>query len=415
MRILYVSQYFPPEMGAPSARVHELSREWAKQGHQVTVLTGFAHHPMGVKAKEDRWRITRREKKDGVDVVRSYVYAAPNKGTAKRMASYASFMISAAAVGSLRVEKPDVVIATSPQLLCACAGYALAKRFGAPFVFEVRDLWPESVIAVEVMGENFIVRGLKRVARFLYENSDRIVTVGDGYKNKINELYGTAPEKMEVIVNGIDAALFKPGPRDNEVRKEHGWGGRFVAMYVGTHGMAHALDKVLEAAKRLADEKDLLFVFVGEGAEKDNLKNMAANLELDNVRFIDQQDKERVALFYAACDLGLVTLRNTPLFQEVLPSKIFEYLGMERPILISVDGQARRLVESAGAGEFVPPEDADKMADAITRLKSDRQKLAQMGKAGRAYVLEHHDRRALAAQYIDFLREVIKAGKKKRL
>ncbi|MCH8882313.1 MAG: glycosyltransferase [SAR324 cluster bacterium] len=161
MRILYVSQYFPPEMGAPAARVHELSRQWVRQGHAVTVLTGFAHHPTGIKSAEDRWRVTRRETVDGIDVVRSYVYAAPNAGTWRRMASYVSFFGSAALIGAVRVSRPDVVVATSPQLLCACAGYVLARWKRVPFVFEVRDLWPESIVAVEAMRENLIVRGLK--------------------------------------------------------------------------------------------------------------------------------------------------------------------------------------------------------------------------------------------------------------
>ena len=403
MRILYVSQYFPPEMGAPAARVHELSREWVRDGHAVTVLTGFAHHPTGVKARADRGRLTRRESIDGIDVVRVYVWAAPNRGTWKRMLSYASFFAAAATIGPWRVGRPDVVVATSPQLLCACAGWVLAGLKRAPFVFEVRDLWPESILAVEAMRDNLLVRSLKRLARLLYNHSTRIVTVGHGYKRQIEQRYGIAPDKMDVVPNGIDPALFVPGPRMNDVRRDHGWGDRLVLLYVGTHGMAHALHVVLEAAERLRDDPDKLFVFVGEGACKDDLRRRAAELALPNVQFIDQQPKSRIPQFYAACDIGLVTLRNTPLFQEVLPSKIFEYLGMERPVIISVDGEARSLVEQAGAGVFVPPEDAEALVQAIRRLEREREKLAEMGRAGRRYVLEHYDRRALARRYAELL------------
>jgi colanic acid biosynthesis glycosyl transferase WcaI len=410
MRILYVSQYFPPEMGAPAARVHELSREWARLGHRVTVLTAFAHHPLGIKAPADRWRLTRREQRDGIDVVRAYIYAAPNQGTARRMASYASFMLAAVPVGALRVPRPEIVVATTPQLLCACAGYALARFFRVPFVLEVRDLWPESVLAVGAMSDNFIIRGLKRTARFLYEHSDRIVTVGQGYANKIHELYGLPLAAMDIVTNGIDASLFRPGPRDNSVRREYGWGDRFVVMYVGTHGMAHALDKVLETAERLREREEVRFVFVGEGAEKDGLKRRAAELGLPNVEFIDQQPKERVVEFYAACDLGLVTLRDTPLFQEVLPSKIFEYLGMERPILISVEGQARQVAEASGAGEFVAPEDPEAMAQAILRLAGQREQLRERGRQGRRFVLENYDRSALARKYLTLLEGLIRGG-----
>lgn len=406
MRILFVSQYFPPEMGAPAARVHELSREWVREGHDVTVLTAFAHHPVGVKAPRDRFRLTRRERLDGIDVVRSYVYAAPNRGRLRRMVSYVSFMVSAAVIGLLRIRRPDVVVATSPQLLCACAGYALARVFRRPFVFEVRDLWPESILAVEALAQGAVIRGLSRVARHLYEKSDRIVTVGQGYRRQIHARYGIALDKMDEVPNGVSTELFVPGPKYNEVRREHGWDERFVLMYVGTHGMAHALHVVLEVAENLRGDPEKLFVFVGEGAEKDDLERTASERGLANVQFIGQQPRERVPLFYAACDVGLVTLRKTALFQDVLPSKIFEYLAMERPILVSVDGQARELVEASGGGVYVPPEDAAAMTDAVRRLAAEPDALSRMGRSGRAFVLEHFDRARLAERYLDILHSV---------
>jgi glycosyltransferase involved in cell wall biosynthesis len=410
MRILYVSQYFPPEMGAPSARVHEVSREWVRLGHDVTVLTAFPHHPTGHKKPRDRGVLTRRETVDGIDVVRTYVYATPNKGTARRMLSYASFMLSAMTVGRLRVSRPDVVVATSPQLLCGVAGYALARTLGAPFVFEVRDLWPESILAVEALKDSAFIRALKRLARFLYTHSDQIVTVGEGYRQGIHRRYGIPVERMQVVRNGVDAGLFTPGPRDNAVRREYGWGDRFVLMYVGTHGMAHGLQNVLEAARHFAADPDKLFVFVGEGAEKDNLKRLAAAWRLPNVQFIDQQPKARVPEFYAACDLGLVTLRDTPLFQEVLPSKIFEYLGMGRPLLLNVAGEARQIVEEAGAGEHVPAGDVPALVEAIGRLTAQKERLAAMGQRGREHVLRHFDRRALAENYLDILRPLCRGS-----
>ncbi len=405
MRIIYVSQYFPPEIGAPAARVSELARAWTGQGHRVTVLTGFAHHPTGVKQPGDRGKLTRRESLDGIDVVRSYVWASPNEGTVKRMASYASFMISAIVVGLFRLPRADVLIATSPQLLTAVAGYVLARLKRVPFVLEVRDLWPESIMAVDAMKENFIIRRLRGVARYLYHHADAIVTVGEGYREQITKRYGIAAERMTVIPNGIDMAVFEPGPRDNAVRREHGWGDDFVVMYLGTHGMAHALHAVVEAAARLRDRRDIRFVFVGEGAEKRRVQEQAASLGLENVQFIGQQPKERVREYYAACDLGLVTLRKTELFQDVLPSKIFEFLGMERPVVISVDGHARRLVEQAGGGWFVEPENVDAMVEAILHARDNPAELAAMGQAGRAHILAHYDRRALAKQYVELLGE----------
>jgi glycosyltransferase involved in cell wall biosynthesis len=378
-----------------------------QRGHQVTVLTAFAHHPTGVKAARDRWVLTRRESADDVDIVRTYVYAAANKGVVKRMVSYASFMLSAMTIGRLRVARPDVVIATSPQLLCAVAGWALARSCLVPFVFEVRDLWPESILAVEALRDSAFIRMLKRLARALYTRCDQIVTVGEGYRRGIHARYGIPVENMAVVRNGIDTRLFVPGPRDNDVRRLHGWGDRFVVMYAGTHGMAHGLQYVLEAARALRDEPDKLFVFVGEGAEKENLKRIAAEWQLPNVQFIDQQPKARVPLYYAACDLGLVSLRATPLFQEVLPSKIFEYLGMERPVLTNVAGEARDIIEAAGAGEYVPSEDVPALVAAVRRLAGQRDQLAEMGRRGRAHVLRHFDRDALADQYVEILDKVV--------
>jgi colanic acid biosynthesis glycosyl transferase WcaI len=399
MRIVYVSQYFPPEMGAPAARVYELSREWVNLGHHVSVVTGFANHPTGIKAPSDSWKLTQRETIDGIDVIRCYVWATPNKGIAKRMISYAIFMLSAAFIGALRLQRPDLVIATSPQLLCGLSGYLLAKRFGVPFVLEVRDLWPESILAVDAMKENVVVRSLKRLAYFLYVHASVIVTVGKGYAQEIHERYGIAMERMKVIPNGIDLDLFVPGPRENEIREEFGWGDRFVVLYVGTHGMAHALHVVLDAASQLQSQSDILFAFVGEGAEKDNLLRLAETRRLANVQFIQQQPRHRVPLFYAACDLGLVPLRNTKLFQSVLPSKIFEYLGMAKPILLSVDGEARSLVQESGAGWFVPPEDSGALRDAVLEAFHRKGELPDMGTRGRDYVLRHYDRKVLASAY----------------
>lgn len=408
MRILYVSQYFPPEMGAPAARVHELSREWVRLGHEVTVLTAFPHHPTGIKRPADRGVAVRRESVDGIDVLRTYVYAVPNQGVVRRMLSYASFMMSAIVYGQLRLSRPDIVIATSPQLLCGLAGYVLSRALGAPFVFEVRDLWPESIVAVDAMGENIVIRGLKSLAQFLYTKCDRIVTVGEGYRRSIHRLYGIHPKRMDVIPNGIDRDLFVPASSDNDIRREYGWGDRFVVLYLGTLGMAHALDKVIGAARRLQDDRRFLFVFVGEGAEKESLKRQAADLQ--NVQFIEGQPKVRVPGFYAACDLGVVTLRDTSLFQEVLPSKIFEYLGMERPVLLGVGGEARRLVEEAGAGEYVPPENVESMAESIRRLAGDRIRLTEMGRRGRMYVLQQYDRAVLASRYVTILGQVLSAS-----
>lgn len=408
MHIVYLCQYFPPEMGAPSARVYELSREWVRAGHRVTVITAFSNHPTGIKSPEDCFKISRRETIDGIDVLRTYIFATPNKGSIKRMVSFASFMLSAAIVGAFRVNRPDVVIATSPQLLCGLSGFFLSRFWLSPFVFEVRDLWPESLIAVEIMRENILIKALRRLSKFLYKNSDSIVTVGDGYKQGICRAYEIPHSKLQVIPNGVDLNLYDHTMEGLTIRHEFGWTNKFVVMYVGTHGMAHGLNHVLDSAFILKEDPKIHFVFVGEGAEKDALMRQASDYKLKNVQFVNQQEKKRIPLFYAACDIGLVCLRNSALFKEVLPSKIFEILGMAKPVALMVDGESRLLIENAKAGVYITPGDSAHLANSVINLsKLDPTELKAMGLRGRNYAASRYNRTTLANHYLDHLDNIL--------
>ena len=410
MKILYISQYYPPEIGAPAARVSELSREWAARGHQVTVLTAFPHHPHGTKRPEDRGVLTRRDKDGDIDVVRTYVFAARNQGFLLRILSYVSFMFSAILIGTLRVGKPDVVIATSPQLFTAVAGWWVSLFKRAPFVFEVRDLWPESIVTVGAMREGIAIRCLKRVASWLYRSCDRIVTVGAGYKRGILEKYPVSPDKFDVITNGVDVEQFTFREQDRaQLRTQHGWQNKKVVLYLGTHGMAHGLDFVLGAAEQMRDREDIQFALVGDGAEKENLIAMAKAKNLTNVSFISQQPKNMVVSYYAASDICLVPLRKVDLFKDVLPSKIFEIMAMNRPILISVDGDARAEVERAHAGIFVEPENIDQLVRGIALLADNEATRQLMGDAGRKFVVENYQRGVLAERYLDVLSNLLPA------
>lgn len=406
MRILYVSQYYPPEMGAPSARVSELAREWVARGHQVTVLTAFPHHPHGFKRPEDRRVLTRREKDGAVDVVRTYVFAAKNAGFLMRIASYVSFMMSAIIIGGFRVGRPDVVIATSPQLFTGVAGRVLALLKRRSFVFEVRDLWPESIVTVGAMREGLAIRMLKRLAAWLYRSADRIVTVGEGYRRGILAGYRVDPAKISVVTNGVELNHYSFSPEDRErIRRERNWQDETVVLYLGTHGMAHGLDFVLNAAGRAAVASKLRFVFVGDGAEKANLQKQAADMKLENVTFLPPVDKRGVVDLYAASDICLVPLRRVDLFKDVLPSKIFEIMAMRRPIVISVDGEARKEVERANAGIYVEPENVEQLCAAVEALRSDPAMSVKLGNNGRKHVERYFSRGVLAQRYLTLLEE----------
>lgn len=412
MKILYISQYYPPEMGAPAARVSELSREWTMRGHDVTVLTAFPHHPHGRKRPRDRFVLTRRERDGRIDVVRTYVFAAKNKGFLLRVVSFVSFMLSAILIGTWRVGRPDVVIATSPQLFTAIAGWWISLVHRVPFVFEVRDLWPESIVTVGAMKDSFVIRCLKRLAAWLYRRADRIVTVGPGYRRRILANYDVPGEKIDVVTNGVDLALFRLRDEDRQsYRQRLGVTDETVVTYLGTHGMAHGLEFVLEAAERFQG-REIRFVFVGDGAEKAALEANAARRGLMNVTFVPPQDKTAVVGYYAASDVCLVPLRKVDLFTDVLPSKIFEIMAMARPIIISVDGDARQEVERARAGIFVEPESVDGLCDAVLRLHEDPERRRSMGARGRRYVEDHYRRGVLARQYADLLEHVVHAGRR---
>jgi colanic acid biosynthesis glycosyl transferase WcaI len=410
MRILYLSQYFPPEMGAPAARVHELSREWAALGHDVTVLTGFPNHPTGVIPPDYRGQLIRRERFDDVKVIRTPIYAAANQGLLKRGLNYVSYALSAAVLGPWLTEDPDVVIATSPQLLTAASGCWVSALKRAPFIFEVRDLWPRSIVEVGALSSAHpAIQLLEQLEMFLYSRAERIVTVTDAFVDEL-AARGVPREKLRVVKNGVDLNLFQPFPRQNEVREELGLSPTdFMCLYVGTHGMAHGLGTILEAADRLRDQTNVRFVMVGEGAEKAALKQRAKSMSLTSVTFVDKEPRSRVARYLAASDLSLVLLKERPLFKTVLPSKIFEIMGAARPMVLSVDGEARKLVEEARAGVFVPPEDPVALSETILKLKHSSSSCSEMGSRGRSFVEAHFSRKALAEQYLALLDELVVA------
>jgi colanic acid biosynthesis glycosyl transferase WcaI len=402
MKILFLSQYFPPEMGAPAARVYELSREWVRLGCDVTVLTGFPNHPTGVIPPEYRGEWIRRETVDGIKVIRAPIYAAANKAVFKRAANYLSYSVSASVLGPWLTEDCDVVIATSPQILTGIAGALMSRYKRVPFVFDVRDLWPRSIVEVGALAaDSLAVRALTQLELLLYKQADHIVVVTSSFVDEITAM-GIPRSKLSVVTNGVDLDLFSPRPR-GQARADLGLGDEFLVSYVGTHGMAHGLGTVLDAAKLLAEDH-VRFILVGEGAEKQGLRERAQREQIENLTFWDQMPRTKVAQVVAASDLCLVMLRDLPLFKTVIPSKIFEFMGSERPILTTVDGESRRIVEDAHAGIYCPPENPQALAEAIRKARRDPAGLAAMGVAGRVQAQAKFSREALANEYLRVLK-----------
>jgi colanic acid biosynthesis glycosyl transferase WcaI len=411
MKICYVSQYFPPEMGAPAARAAELSKHWAGMGHNVTVLTGFPNHPTGVVAHEYQGKFRRlvaRERIDSVDVVRTFLLPFPNRKAYERMLNYSSFGASAACTG-LFLSRPDVVIATSPQLLVGLSGWWLARCKGVPFIFEVRDLWPESLAAVGVGRDNsFLHRTLSQIAGFLYRRSHRIVVVSPAFEDYLVEHWRVPREKISVVENGVETELFAPGPSIG-LRKELGAEVKFVVSYIGTMGMAHGLETIIAAAAQLRDTNpEIMFIMLGAGAEKENIVELGRERGLVNLRFIQQQPRERIPAYISASDVCLVPLKKDDLFRTVIPTKMLEFMSCARPVILGVEGQARMILEEARAGLAVEPQSTTALVSAIRYLAANRETARTLGNNGREYVARNFSRCQTAEKYIRVLNEVLR-------
>ncbi len=405
MHILFLSNYFPPEVNAPATRLHEHARQWVADGHTVDVLTSVPNFPEGEVYDGYENRLT-EEERDGIRATRVPMYVSPNEGIIQRTLSYLSFMLSACWYAG-RLPKPDVLVATSPQFFAALAGAWVAWWKDVPFVLEIRDLWPESVVAVGAMDRNLVVRFFEWVEEQLYQTADHIVVVTDAFKSAIAEK-GISRDKISVIKNGIETDWWEK-PLDEErlaaLRREHDLEGKFVASYIGTIGMAHRADVLLEAAQR-CDDPDIVFMVVGTGAKREELAARQDEQQLDNFRLVDKVPKETVPYLLALSDVSVVHLRDNSLFETVIPSKIFEAMATRTPIVLGVRGEARRIIDNAGAGIPIPPEDPKALVEAVRRLKERPELHAEMAENAHEHVRAHYDRKVLAREYASLLGQV---------
>jgi glycosyltransferase involved in cell wall biosynthesis len=401
---MFLTHYFPPEVNAPASRTFEHCRVWVKAGHEVTVVTCAPNHPMGRLYPGYRNRLWQEETLDGIRVIRLWVYIAANEGFVPRILNYLSYLL-AVTVAVPRLPAADVVVSTSPQFFCGLAGYLVSRAKRAPWVLEIRDLWPESIVAVGALQSPFVLRMLERIEAFAYARATRIVSVTRSFCTHI-EAQGAAPEKIRVITNGVNLEVYQNPRRDPGLARQLGLEGRFVAAYFGTIGLAHHLETALEAAALLEDEPEIALLIVGDGAERARLQALARERRLTNLSILDQQPKERMPTLWGLADVSLVLLKDSPLFRTVIPSKIFEAMAMERPIVLGVDGESREIVEAAACGIPIPPEDPVALAQAIRRLASDPALTRRLGANGRRAVAAEYDRTELARRFADLLEDV---------
>jgi colanic acid biosynthesis glycosyl transferase WcaI len=407
MRILYISQYFPPEAGATQTRAYEMASNFVRMGHQVTMLAEVPNHPSGIIPPEYRRKLFERTNLEGIEVIRVWVKASPTKNFRNRMLFYLTFMVNAALAGLfLARDHYDLVYATSPPLFVGGAALAISTLRRIPLVFEVRDLWPESAVALGEISNPRTIAWSTRLEEACYRRARAVIVVTQGIRQRLLKR-GVPAEKVIWIPNGANTDLFQFRPESRQkIRLELGLNDKFVAIYAGIHGVAQGLEYVIEAAHLLQTRAEIQVLMVGDGPKKAEITALAKQYELSNLTLLPEQPRERIVDYLSAADIALIPLRNLDLFKGALPSKMFDAWACQRPILLSVDGEARSVLEQCGGGIFIPPEDPEALSAALLKLKDSPQTRSEMGAVGRAYTIQHYSRKALAEQLADVLNKL---------
>jgi len=392
VHILLIHQVFVRPQDPGGTRHYEFAQQLVRRGHRVTVLAGTRSYLTGELLGAER----RQTLEPGLDVIRAWVLGGAGHGALGRMLAFASFVVSAFLDG-LRIPAVSLIWGTSPPLSQAGTAWALARLKHIPWLLEVRDLWPAFAVQVGVLRNRALIRAARWLERFLYRRADRIVLNSPGFISHLVDS-GAEASKLAFVPNGVDTQLFDPAAQGGELRRLGGLAGKFIALYAGAHGMANDLWQLLAAAELLREDPRIAFVLVGDGREKLALQAKGRTMGLSNVTFLPAIEKARVPSLLADADCGLVVLKPIPLFTTTYPNKMFDYMAAAKPVVLAIDGVARRLMEEADAGVCVPPGDPMALAAAVQRLANDPALARELGRRGRAYVETHYDRAQLALQ-----------------
>lgn len=405
MHLLFITDNFPPETNAAAIRTFEHAREWVKMGHTVTIVTGAPNFPAGKVFKGYQNKLFQREDLEGIRVLRVWTYIAANAGTVRRMIDFASFMVTATFAG-LFVKKPDMVIATIPQLLTSITGWVLARLKRRPFVLELRDLWPESIVAVGVSQGKLLYKALEWVARFIYHRADVIISVTHSFKRILIDM-GIRGDKIHIITNGAHPDIMVSPQSREEIRTQYGLPrDTFLVGYVGTFGLAHSLETILNVARLTMADPSIQYVLMGDGAEKVQLIKKSQSEGLSNVRFIERQYHKKAIEVLSALDIVLVLLRDTPLFETVIPSKLFEAMALGKPVILGARGESLSIVNEHRCGIGIRSESIVDLSTAIRKLQADRNACKIMGANGQKAIKHKYNRVALARTMMGIIQEL---------
>jgi colanic acid biosynthesis glycosyl transferase WcaI len=407
VRVLVVSQLFSPEMGALPNRLYPLTRYLSQHGHEVFVATGMPNYPKGKVFDDYRGQHFMRERRDGATVLRTQYYTtARNVSKSAQLLSYLSFLPAVLHSG-WRAGRVDAVFVTSPPIFPAVPAILLAKLRGAKLVVDLRDLWPDEVVAVGAAREGSMpIRLLRAIERWMYRSADVVTCTTRAFADTVAER-GVGEEKRRLLPNGADVELFRPLPRENEIAAEYPFGDRLVVMYSGLLGIKHGLETVIETAALLRDREDVVFFLRGEGPRREALEAQVRELELTNVIFGGERPIDEVPYLLARSDVCVTNLLPDAYLEKIVSVKVFEYLACSKPVVGGLRGEGARVLEESGGGIAVEPGDAQAMADAVRELLDSPERRAEMGEAGRRYVVEHHSRAAIAARLEGLLVEIV--------
>lgn len=401
MKILFITDNFPPEVNAPATRTYEHCKRWLEsEDVEITVITCAPNFPHGKVYEGYKNKLYQKENVDGIEVIRVWSYITANSGFVKRVLDYVSFAVSAFFVGLF--QKHDVIIATSPQFFTTWTGWALSKVRRKPWIFELRDLWPESIKTVGAMEQGRIIDTLEKIELGLYRDADRVVAVTDAFKaNLIGR--GIDAEKIEVVTNGSNIELFAPREKDRVLMETLGLDQKFVVGYIGTHGMAHSLDFIVRSLSKIEDVS-IHFLFIGDGAMKATIVALAKELQLNNITFVDPVSKDEVPRYLSVVDLSLAPLKKEDNFKTVIPSKIFEASAMQKPTLLGVEGQAQEIIETYGAGLCFEPENEKDFLEKLAEIRDEKR--YQALQEGCVKLAKDYDRKHLADKMLQIIRDV---------
>lgn len=414
MNILLIHQYFLEPDDGGGSRFNEMARVWVEAGHNVEVLAGMVHYATGEKLPEYKGKRFVRRQQDGIDVLRCDVSDSYNESFAGRLKAYFSFVASSTQGGLFKlVRKPDVILVTSPPLFVGITSYLLSLFKRTPFVFEVRDLWPESAIDTGVLTSKPLIKVAYAFERFMYSRAKMVNVLTPAFKRKLIDVKGVPAEKVIFIPNAADFNLSEKVASNFDAeafRSEIGWKDRVVITYVGAHGVANHLDQILDTAALLkATNPEVLFVLIGGGMKKQELKDRAKREQLDNVSFIDSVPKAVVFQYILASDFGTSVLKRVETFKTIYSNKTFDYMACKKPILLAIDGVSRELVEAADCGSFIEPEDENDFARVIKKyLELPRSEWSRQGASGYEYARNNFDRNKLALNYLGHLTKLVK-------